>query len=80
MHPIFDADSGERINPPLPINIGNNVRLEQIVRILKGTNLGNGSVVEMSVIVTRSHYPEAAVMAGKPANVVQTNIAWDRDF
>lgn len=64
----------------MPITLGNHVWVGQGARILKGANIGSGSVVGMSAIVTRGDYPEAAVIVGNPAKVVRTNIRWERQF
>lgn len=80
MHPVFDADTDARINPALPIVIGDHVWVGMGVSILKGVTLGSGSVAGMSSLVTRGVYPEKCVIAGNPARVVRENIRWDRNL
>lgn len=58
-----------------PISIGNDVWIGSRVTILKGVNIGDGSVVASGSVVTKS-IPPACLAAGVPARVVRTGVAW----
>ncbi len=72
-HPIFSQ--GMRINHAKDIVIGNHVWIGDQATILKGVTVGDGSVIGIGSIVTRS-IPEAAVAAGNPARVVKEHVTW----
>jgi len=76
-HPIFDYETGERINFSKDIVIGNHVWLANHVKVLKGSNIGNGSVIAQASILT-SACPCNVIMAGNPARIIKTSIFWDR--
>ena len=76
-HPIFDVETGKRVNVSRSITIGSHVWLGFESCILGGAAIGDGSVVGMRSIVTRA-LPNNVVAAGIPAKVVRRNIAWER--
>lgn len=76
-HPIFDVATGNRVNYSKNIVIGNHCWIGYGCSILKGTHLKDGCVVGMNSIVTSS-VPNNVLIAGVPAKVVKTNIAWER--
>jgi len=77
-HSILDEE-GVRINPAKDIVIGNHVWLGNSCTILKGIQLGDGSVVGRSSIVTKSFPVGNQVIAGNPAIVRRENITWTRE-
>jgi acetyltransferase-like isoleucine patch superfamily enzyme len=79
MHPIYDLETGERINPPASIQIGDHVWLGLRCMILKGAEIGEGAVVAAGAVLS-GKIPAQAVAAGVPARVVRENVAWRRDF
>lgn len=75
---IVDADFHE-INPATrnatsglicPVTIGNNVWLGSRVIILKGTTIGDNSVIAAGSVVTKP-IPENVIAAGVPAKVIR---------
>ncbi|MBT0769570.1 acyltransferase [Kineosporia sp. J2-2] len=76
-HAIYDIDSGNRINPDKPIVIGDHVWLGKQVMIMKGANIGSGSVVGARAVVS-GQVPPLSVSAGIPARVLRTNVVWTR--
>lgn len=76
-HPIFDVRTGKRVNPARSIVIGNHVWLGLGACVLAGVTIGDGTVVGMRSVVTRS-LPNNVVGAGSPARVVKRDIAWER--
>lgn len=72
---VFDAKTQERLNPPRPIVIEDEVWLSDYVQIARGTTIGAGSVVNASSILS-GDYPAGALIAGRPGRVVRTGIRW----
>lgn len=76
-HPIFDVESGVRINPSMNVRIGNHVWIANRAIIMPGTVIGDGSVVGHSSIV-KGEFPNNCIIVGSPARVTRTNSAWER--
>jgi len=79
MHPIFDRATGERLNPPQDIHVGDHVWLGTRVLLLKGVEIGSGSIVGAGSMVT-GKLPENILAVGSPARVVRENVVWTRDM
>ncbi|WP_417220870.1 acyltransferase [Arthrobacter sp.] len=76
-HPIFDVESGRRINWSQDVHIGNHVWIANRAIIRPGTSIGNGSVVGMNSLA-KGKFPNNCIIAGTPARVVRRNVAWER--
>lgn len=76
-HPIFDVDTGKRVNISRDITVGAHVWIGYNASILGGVSIGSGSVIGLGSVVTKD-VPNNAVAAGNPARVVRTDIAWER--
>jgi len=76
-HPIFQDN--KRINNAQDIIINENVWIADNVTILKGVNIGSGSVVGINSTLTKS-INSNVVAAGNPASVIKTNISWKDKF
>lgn len=74
-HYIYDKETGVRTNYPKSITVGNHVWIAAYATILKGVNIGDGTVIGTHALVTKN-IPEQVVAAGVPARVVQENIEW----
>jgi len=79
MHPIYDRATGERLNPPRDIEVGDHVWLGARVLLLKGAKIGSGTIVGAGSMVAGT-LPENVLAAGSPAKVVRENVAWTREF
>lgn len=77
-HPIFDATTGNRINPSRSITIGSNVWIAKRSVILSGSSVGSGSVIGFGSIV-KGDIPSCVVASGNPARIIKTGIKWSRD-
>lgn len=77
-HPIFDIRSGKRVNASRNIVIGSHVWLAGGVVVLGGVKIGEGTVVGVRSVVTKS-LPNNVIAAGAPAAVIRRDIAWERD-
>lgn len=78
-HVIIDKKTGEVINPPEDINIGNNVWIGMNSVILKGSNIPSGSVVGAMALVNKKFDEENILIAGVPAKKVRSEIEWRRE-
>ena len=76
-HPIFDVDSGLRVNVSSSITIGDHVWLGRAATVLAGARIGAGSVIGYGAIVTKA-IPNNCIAVGIPARVIKRNIAWER--
>jgi acetyltransferase-like isoleucine patch superfamily enzyme len=76
-HPIFDVKTGERVNLPRSIRLGNHVWVQARAVILGGSEVGDGSVVGHSSVL-RGVVPNNAIAEGSPAQVVRTDCIWER--
>lgn len=79
IHPIYDRDSGERLNPAASVSIGDHVWLGLRSMIMKGSEIGDGAVVAAGAVVS-GQVPPHTIVAGSPARVVRENVEWRRDF
>jgi acetyltransferase-like isoleucine patch superfamily enzyme len=79
MHSIIDITSQNRINPPGDIIIGDKVWLGFDVTLMKGTNIGRGSIVGARSTVGGA-FPENCSILGFPARIVRRNVTWDAEL
>lgn len=63
-----------------PVYIGDHVWVTSGCKILKGTNIGKGSIVAGNAILTNNFYPDYSIIAGNPPSVVSKNINWSREI
>lgn len=77
MHGIYDIASGKRINKAKDVLIGSRTWLARESLVLKGSQIGDGCVVGAGSIVSGS-YEDSSLIAGSPARVIKTGIAWSR--
>jgi acetyltransferase-like isoleucine patch superfamily enzyme len=78
-HPIYDAATGERLNPPKPITLEDRVWLAARVIVMKGATIGEGTVVGAGSVVVGA-LPPGCLAAGTPARPLRENVVWRRDF
>lgn len=77
-HAVFDLDTGRVINHSRPIIVGNHVWIGAGVTLVKGSQLADNTIVGTAALVSRKFLQENIAVAGNPADVVRTNIGWDR--
>lgn len=77
-HPIYDKATKQRINAPRAVVIGNHVWIAPNTKIMKGAEIGDGSIIGSDSMVTK-RVPENALAVGHPARVVKENIEWTRE-
>lgn len=73
---IQKNDSGEELNAPADVLVGDGVWLGAGSRLLAGTHLGHGCLVEAAAVVRLDLPQGSCQVAGNPAQVVQQDIAW----
>jgi len=78
-HPIYDIETGRRINKASHITIGDHVWLGEGCVILNKTSIGSGSIIGTRSVV-KGKVPNNSVAAGNPARIVKKNVAWERPY
>ena len=76
-HSMLNAE-GKRINPGRDVVIGDRVWIGYGGNILKGSSIGNDSIVGTHAVVAGLKCPEGSVVAGNPARIVKQGIYWDK--
>ncbi|GHG81558.1 acyltransferase [Pseudodonghicola xiamenensis] len=74
-HEIRDITTGERMNPPQPITVGNHVWIAEDAILLGGSEIGDGSVIGARSLVNGT-IPANSLAVGVPARAVRNNIQW----
>lgn len=77
-HSIIDNDTKKSINPAQDIVIGNHVWVGAHSIILKGSHIGDNTVIGTGSIVTRDILSNC-IAGGIPARVIKKNIDWTRE-
>lgn len=78
-HPIYDGDTGERINPSRDIVVGSHVWVGVDALVMPGSVIGSGSVLGARSMVTPSRpVPKNSLAVGSPVRIVRENIRWVR--
>lgn len=78
-HIILDKETGELLNAPEDIVIGNNVWIGMRSIILKGAEIKDGSVIGAMSLVNKKFDEENILIAGVPAKKIRSNIEWRRE-
>jgi acetyltransferase-like isoleucine patch superfamily enzyme len=79
---ISDSDWHQIRNKAHQANviIGDHVWIANNCSILKGSHIGNNSVVASHSKIINKEYSDNSILAGTPAKIVDTDISWSRDF
>lgn len=77
-HPIYSKGSGERLNLPGNVVIGNHVWVAPNSKIMKGAEIGEGTVIGSDTMINKP-IPSRVLAVGMPARVVKENIEWTRE-
>ncbi len=77
-HAIIDLNSGEQINPGRDVVFQPHAWVGLYALILKGVEVGAGSIVAARSVVSRS-VPPRCVVGGHPASILRTECSWLRD-
>ncbi len=77
-HSILNRASGELLNPPADITIGDHCWIGKEVCILQGVTICDNVIVGTRALVTKSHDVPFSALAGVPARQVSENVEWHR--
>jgi len=64
-------------NTPKPIIIGDHVWVGYNVKMTKGTEIANDTIIGTSTVVSGKFLEPNTIIAGNPAKVIKRNIKWD---
>jgi len=74
-HQILD-ESGQMLNAPRPVQIGDRVWIGAQCLLLKGTELGNDCVVAAGSLLHRKFEGDGRLIGGNPARVLRQGVTW----
>lgn len=77
-HPIYNLETGERINAAKDVTIGNHVWMSPDIKIMKGAFINDGCIVGSNTTVNKV-VPPNCLIVGYPAKIVKENIKWTRE-
>lgn len=77
-HPIYDADSGNRVNGSRSIFIGDHIWLGRNTSILKGSRMASGGILGLGAILSGKYCPPNSIYAGVPAKMLGVGKFWGR--
>ena len=77
-HGIYDVMTGQRMNPPKNVTIGDHVWIGQAALISKGTHVSRNSIIGASSFLQNKEFPPSCIIAGSPAKLIRTGVVWDR--
>lgn len=75
-HKVLSKETGDVINKPMDVVLGDHVWVCENATIMKGVTIGNDSIVALGALVTKN-VPSNCVAAGIPAKITKTDITWD---
>lgn len=70
------VQDGQVVNHSKPIEIASHVWIGSSVKILKGTKIGENSIIGMGSLIAGKEYPSNVLIVGSPGKVVKKNINW----
>lgn len=76
-HQILDSE-GKMTNPPKEVVIGDNVWLTSNVTVLKGVNIGKGSIITAQTLVRKDLPMQSLAGGGASAKVINSRASWNR--
>lgn len=74
-HSIIDLDTLEQLNFPADITIGDHVWICPDVMVLKGVDIGAGSILASRALVQTS-IPPKELWGGVPARMIKQRVSW----
>lgn len=73
-HLIYDIESCKRINLSKSVLIGDHVWIGQNALLLKGTEIGSGSIVSANAVMANKRAASNSIYAGNPAKQIRTGV------
>ena len=77
-HTMLDRD-GKRCNPSRSIRIGEHVWIGTRALLMKGSAVGQNSIVAASALITKAFDETNVVLAGNPARIIKTDSNWQTE-
>lgn len=78
-HSIYEINDNKKLNPDKEIEIGDNVWIGCRCTILKGTKVGDNTIISASSILNKDYSNvKNAVLGGAPIAEKKSNIYWIR--
>lgn len=77
-HSVINVDTGERVNYPGSVVIGDHVWIGKDAIISKGVTLHSNMIVGAKAFVNRSFNEQYIAIGGVPAKVVKSRVDWSR--
>lgn len=78
VHSILNEEN-KRINRAKDVLIGNRVWIGYGANILKGTHIGDDSIIGTQSVVTGLEIPHGTIVGGNPAKIIRSGIHWCRE-
>lgn len=75
-HSIYDVN-GEKTNEDKPIKFGNKIWIACRATVLKGSNIGDNSVVGANSFIIGKTFEANSIIAGSPARTINTIKTWE---
>lgn len=73
-HLVFDCETKHRINHSASVLLGDHVWLGQGAMLLKGTQIGSGSIIGAAAVCAGKKIPSNASYAGNPAKLIKQGV------
>ncbi len=81
IHPIYDNESKQRINPAKSVFIGDHVWIGHLAYISRGVKIGSGSIIEnYSFIPHNAKVFSNNLVVGNPARIERDNVFYTKEF
>lgn len=77
-HGIYSLETGELLNPPADVVIGDHVWLGQGAIVSKGSRISDNVVVAARSFVQKMKTPRNCIIGGAPARILRVGVVWDR--
>lgn len=79
-HSVCDCETAKRINHAKDIVVGNHVWIGMQSLILKGSEIGNDSIVSArSLVTSSSDHSDNVILVGSPCKKIKDKICWKRE-
>lgn len=76
---LIDRETGNRVNLPAPVEIGDHVWIGLDAVVNKGAIVADDNIIEAKSFVSQRFPEMGTVIAGAPARVVKRGVTWQRD-
>lgn len=76
-HAVYDIETTQRINYPKSVFIGDHVWLGMESVILKGSQIGSGTIIASRSLVPNRIVPSNSMLAGSPAKIVKKGVFFE---